>query len=149
MFLVTAADERTAVLKDVNDGQVHALSSNPGVELHDAVEGIVAPDPPMDVSWRLVEVESRRPLSIEESDESPTASTREIAAGQEVGGLTRKPRAGTGEIHVLTVPEEDTAGAVRDVLDDEETTLARAARLGVSRVEVRSAPGVVSVRYTP
>jgi hypothetical protein len=148
-FLVTAADENSAVLKDVNDGQVHALSSNPGLELHDAVEGVVAPDPPMNVSWQLVEVAERRSLSIEESDESPTAMAREIAAEQGVGELTRTERAGKGEIHVITVPEELTEQAVADVLDDEEGTLTRAARLGVNRVEVRSAAGVVSVRYMP
>jgi len=49
----------------------------------------------------------------------------------------------------LTPPEEDTADAVSDVIDDREATLSRAARLGVNRVEVRSEPGVVSVRYMP
>ena len=57
-------------------------------------------------------------------------------------------RAGEGELHVLTVPEDGTTDAVADVLDDEET-LARAARLGVRRVEVRGESGVVSVRYLP
>ncbi|WP_101294982.1 DUF5812 family protein [Halegenticoccus soli] len=148
-FLVTAADEGSAVLKDVTDGQVHALSSNPGVERHDAVEGVVASDPPLNVSWRLVEIRERRALSVEESAESPTATTKGIAAERDAGDLTRRPRAGTGEIHVITVPEGTTERAVRDVLDDEEGLLARAARLGVSRVEIRSAPGVVSVRYMP
>jgi hypothetical protein len=63
--------------------------------------------------------------------------------------LTRRERAGTGEIHVITVPEEETEQAVADVADDEENTLARAARLGVNRVEIRAAPGVVAVRYMP
>ncbi|WP_224448585.1 DUF5812 family protein [Haloprofundus salilacus] len=148
-FLVTAADDETAVLKDVEDGQVHTLASNPGVERHDAVEGVVAPDPPMNVTWQLVEVNSRRPLRIEESSESPTTMVRDVAAEQPVGELTRRERAGTGEIHVVTVPEDRTEQAVADVLDDEEGLLSRAARLGVSRVEVRSSPGVVSVRYMP
>lgn len=149
VFLVTAADGDSAVLKDVSDGQVHTLSSNPGVERHDAIEGIVAPDPPMNVTWQLVEIEDRRALTIEESTESPTTQTKEIAAAQEVGELTRKERAGVGEWHVITVPEEQTEEAVADVLEDEEGTLSRAARLGVNRVEIRSEPGVVSVRYMP
>ena len=62
--------------------------------------------------------------------------------------MTRRERAGTGELHVLTVPDGETEAAVADVLED-EATLARAARLGVERVEVRSEPGVVSVRYLP
>ncbi|SFR50966.1 DUF5812 family protein [Halogeometricum limi] len=148
-FLVTAADEDSAVLKNVETGQVHTLSSNPGVERHDAVAGVVAPDPPMNVSYQLVDIESRWGVTVEVSDESPTANSREIADGQPVGELTRTERAGTGEIHVITVPEEETEQAVADVANDEENTLSRAARLGVNRVEIRSRPGVVVVRYMP
>lgn len=147
-FLVTHAEEESAVLKDVHDGQVHTLSSNPGVEEYDAVEGTVAPDPPMNVTWSVVDVEERRALSTERSEEPPTTQEMEMADEQEVGELARTERAGTGEIHVLSVPPEDTEDAVSDVLDD-EGTLSRAARLGVSRVEVRSEEGVVSVRYMP
>lgn len=148
-FLVTHADDDSAVLKDVHGGQVHALRSNPGLEVGDAVEGTVAPDPPLDVGYRVVEVEERRALSIEESDEPPTARERELAAETPSGELAREPRAGVGEVHVLTPPEPETDAAVADVIDDREATLARAARLGVNRVEIRSEPGVVSVRYLP
>lgn len=148
-FLVTHADDDAAVLKDVTDGQVHPLASNPGLEIDDAVEGTVAPEPPLEVAWELVEVAKRRSLTIEESSEPPTRQERELAADQPAGEVTRRERAGEGEIHVLTVPEETTEEAVADVLEDREGTLSRAARLGVSRVEVRSEPGVVSVRYLP
>ncbi|MDS0299863.1 DUF5812 family protein [Halogeometricum sp. S1BR25-6] len=148
-FLVTAADKDSAVLKNVDTGQVHTLSSNPGVERHDAVTGVVAPDPPMNVSYQLVDIESRWGLTIELSDESPTADSRDVAASQPTGELTQKERAGTGEIHVITVPEEETEQAATDVADDAENTLSRAARLGVNRVEIRTAPGVVVVRYMP
>jgi hypothetical protein len=148
-FLVTAADEHSAVLKDVADGQVHTLSSNPGVEHHEVIEGAVVPEPPLEVSWELVDVEARRTVSLTRSEESPTQLARELAADQPPGDVTRRERAGTGEIHVITVPEDRTDDAVADVVEDAETTLSRAARLGVDRVEVRSAPGVVSVRYLP
>ena len=148
-FLVTHADEESAVLKDVESGQVHTLSSNPGVEEDDAVEGVVAPEPPLEVTVELVEVEERRSLRIHESREPPTAHERDIAAEQEVGDLTRTERAGIGEIHVINVPDEETEAAVEDVLTDREATLSRAARLGVNRVEIRSEPGLVSVRYLP
>lgn len=147
-FLVTAADDGSAVLKDVDDGQVHPLASNPDVERGDVVEGVVASDPPLNVAWRLVEANERRSLAVAESDEPPTAQARELAADQAAGELTRRERAGEGELHVVSVPADDTADAVADVLDD-EATLARAARLGVARVEVRSEPGVVVVRYVP
>jgi hypothetical protein len=148
-FLVTAADEESAVLKDVTSGQVHTLASNPGVELDDAVEGTVEPEPPLNVSWRLVDVDRRWGLSLEVSGESPTTLARELAADQSVGDLTRKERAGEGELHVISVPEDGTEAAVEDVLADRESTLSRAARLGVARVEIRSEPGVVVVRYMP
>ncbi|MEF8781197.1 MAG: DUF5812 family protein [Haloferacaceae archaeon] len=148
-FLVTHADEESAVLKDVTDGQVHTLASNRGLTEWDALEGVLRPDGPLGVTWRLVESASRRSLSIEESEEPPTAHERELAAGQPTGELTREPRAGTGELHVITVPETETEAAVADVLEDRETALSRAARLDVSRVEVRWEPGVVSVRYLP
>jgi hypothetical protein len=147
-FLVTHADEGSAVLKDVDRGQVHTLADNPGVEAGDVLEGVVEPEPPMEVAYTLVEVETRRHLTVEESPEPPTTQEREIAADQSVGEVTRRERAGTGELHVLTVPDEETEAAVTDVLED-EATLVRAARLGVERVEVRSDPGVVSVRYLP
>lgn len=147
-FLVTHVDDDSAVLKDVDRGQVHTLAENPGVEVHDVVEGTVEPEPPMEVTYRLVNVADRRSLSVEESPEPPTAQEREIAADQPAGELTTRERAGTGELHVLTVPEGQTEAAVEDVLED-EATLVRAAQMGVERVEVRSADGVVSVRYLP
>ncbi|WP_136590883.1 DUF5812 family protein [Salinigranum halophilum] len=148
-FLVTAADEESAVLKNVTSGQVHTLSSNPGVEADEAVEGTVEPEPPLNVSWRLAEIERQWRLSVETSSESPTTLARDIAADQSVGDLTRRERAGTGELHVITVPEDETEQAVDDVLADREGALSRAARLGVARVEIRSEPGVVVVRYMP
>ena len=148
-FLVTHADDESAVLKDVHDGQVHTLASNPGVAVDDAVEGTVTPEPPMAVAWELTEIDERRSLSIDTSEEPPTARERELAADQPVGDLTKQPRAGTGEYHVISVPNDETDTAVADVYDDREATLSRAARLGVNRVEIRSEPGVVSVRYLP
>jgi len=148
-FLVTAADDDSAVLTDVDDGQVHTLAENPGVEVGEAIEGTVAPEPPLEVAWHLTEVAERWTISIEESEESPTTLAHDLAAEQAVGELTRRERAGTGEVHVLTVTESETDAAVADVLDDTEGLRSRAARLGVERVVVRSAPGVVCVRYLP
>jgi hypothetical protein len=148
-FVVTHAEADTAVLKDADDGQVHTLSDNPGVEADHAVRGVVAPDPPMNVSWRLVEVDRTWHVTVGASDLEPTTQEKELAAAQSVGELTRTERAGEGELHVITVPADGAEAAVADVLDDEEGLRLRAARLGVNRVEVRSAEGVVSVRYVP
>ncbi len=147
-FLVTHVDEESAVLKNVESGQVHTLEENPGLESGEVLEGELAPEPPMEITYRLVEAEERRRLSVEESSEPPTRQEREIAAEQPVGEITRRERAGVGELHVLTVPDERTDEAIEDVVDD-EATLVRAARLGVNRVEIRSETGVVCVRYLP
>jgi hypothetical protein len=148
-FLVTHADDESAVLTDVHDGQVHTLAENPGVSVHEAVRGTLNPVPPMGVAWELDDLDEQWTIGVEDSDLAPTQQEREIAAGQAVGELTRQERAGEGELHVITVPEDGVAQAVADVLDDAESLRSRAARLGVNRVEVRSGEGVVSVRYVP
>lgn len=161
-FLVTNVDEEAATLREVHDGQVITLTD--GAVPEDAVvdsdaeagtlkpnevlEATVAPEPPLEVAYQLHDVESRRPIPVEESPESPTTMAQEIAAEQGEGEVTREERAGEGEIHVLTVPTERTESAVADVIEDEET-VARAARLGVNRVSIRADDGVVSVRYLP
>lgn len=147
-FLVTHADEESAVLRDVADGQVHSLAENPDLTAQEVLEATLEPEPPMEVTWRVVDIESRRSIPVETSPESPTRQAREIAADQPVGDVTRQERAGEGELHVISVPPERTAEAAAEVCED-EATLSRAARLGVDRVEVRADDGVVSVRYLP
>ena len=150
IFLVTHADSDSAVLRNVESGQVHALASNPGIEEGDVIDGAVGSEPPLEVAWNLTNVESRRSIPVERGEEPPTSQEREIAADIAVGEIAREERAGIGELHVLSVLPEEVDEALTDVLDDEET-LARAARLGVDRVEVRSdrEEGVLSVRYLP
>lgn len=145
-FLVTNADEESAVLRDVSDGQVHTLTENPELRVHDVIDATVVAEPPMEVTWAVEEVTDRRRIELEETDLEPTSQAREAAAGQPEGELERIERAGEGEVHVLTVPDPDRAA--RDVLDD-EATLERAARVGATRVEIRTGDGLVSVRYLP
>jgi hypothetical protein len=150
-FVVTHADAESAVLRDVDSGQVHTLGDGHEVEAGDVLTATLAPEPPLEVTMEVVEVTSRRHVTLEASAEPPTTQERDIAAEQGVGELTKRERAGKGEIHVITVPAAETAVAVEDVIDDEET-LARAARIPeVTRVEVRSddEDGIVSVRYLP
>ena len=147
-FLVIEVDAESAVLRDVRTGQVHALTGHPDLAVGEVVEATIAPEPPLEVAWTIVEVESRREIPVERSPEEPTTFARDLAAEQAVGEVTRQERAGEGELHVLTVPEDETETAAADVLDD-DATVARAAKLGVDRVEVRAADGVLSVRYLP
>ena len=146
-FYVTEADDESAILRDVTDGQVHTLADNPGVDVGAVVEATLEPEPPMEVVW-TAEIDRTFEVDVSRSEEPPTQRAHETAADQPVGDLTRHERAGTGEVHVLTVPDDETEAAVADVEAD-EATVERAARLGVERVEIRFEPGVVSVRYLP
>jgi hypothetical protein len=149
-FLVTHAEEDSAMLTDVETGQIHTLSSNPAVEAGDVLSGTLAPEPPLEVTWQVVSVGERRSITLSRTDESPTTQVRDTASKQEVGEMTRMERTGNGEIHVITVPSGETEQAASDVLDD-SATIERAARLGIERVAVRvdDEDGVVSVRYMP
>lgn len=147
-FLVTHADEGSAVLRDVRDSQVHTLTANPGVETGEVVVAAIEPEQPLEVAWRVADLREQRTIPVERSDEQPTRQARTIADDQPVGEITRRERAGEGELHVLTVPDGEGEATAEDVVEDEET-VARAARLGVGRVEVRAGEGVVTVRYLP
>jgi hypothetical protein len=147
-FLVTEADAESAILRDVETGQIHTLSEHDGYERREVVGATIAPEPPMEVVWTVVEESYRRTVELVDSDLSPTQQAMEIAEDQSVGELERVERAGTGEIHVLSVPPAQVDEAVAD---EDEETIARAARVDAVRVEVRSDAdaGVLNVRYLP
>ncbi len=147
-FLVTEADDETAVLRDVETGQVVTIDEHPdpALERREVIEGTLAPKPPTEVVWEVESVERRFSVDVIDSDLEPTAQAREIAADLAPGDLETRDRAGDGEIHVLGV--EDPDAAARDVLEDAET-VARAARLGAVRVEVRRGEAFLNVRYLP
>jgi len=150
-YLVTHADAESAVLRDVHTGRVHTLAEppEPTVEAGDVLEATLAPDSPAELVWRAVAVEDRRRIAIGRSPEPPTRQARKLAAATDPGEVTVRERAGEGELHVLRVSEGLADDAASDVLED-DSTLARAARMpAITRVEVRAAEDVVSVRYLP
>lgn len=150
-FLVTEADADSAVLRDVDTGQIYTLGDNDaGYEPETVVGATVEPAGAMGVVYEVVEEDYARRVEVVDSDLSPTKQAMDAAADLDVGEVERIEREGSGELHVLAVPPEDTEQAAQDVIDDEET-LARAARLGAVRVEVRrdADAGVLNVRYLP
>lgn len=149
-FLVTETDAESAVLRNVETGQIHALAeqSDPALESGEVLSATIRPVPPMEVTWELVEIEDRRRIEVIDSDLSPTRQAEQLASGEPPGEVIREEREGTGEIHVVTVPDGEADEAARDVIEDQET-IARAARLGAVRVEVRTGEGFVNVRYLP
>jgi len=146
-FLVTEADAESAILRNVEDGQLHTLATNPDLEAGQVGEATLTAEPPMEVTWSA-EIDARRVIAMEHVDLEPTRRTLETAESLAVGDLERFERAGEGEVHVLAVPEGGEADAAADVLED-EATLERAARLGAVRVEVRTGDGLLGVRYLP
>lgn len=140
-FLVTAADEGSAVLSAVGDGQVHPLGENPGFEAGEVVSATLVPEGALGVTWRPAEVAERWTPEVEAVDEPPGERAREIAEDRGTGRLSRVSIE-EGQLHVLAVPPERTEAAAAV-----ETILRVAARLGARPVEVRAATGVVGVRY--
>lgn len=149
-FVVSHADEDSAVLKAVDGGQVHTLATNPDLAADDVVTATIEPEPPMEVTWRVVEVEERHALEIGRSPEPPTELAYDLADAQPVGEVTRRERAGEGELHVLTLDPGSVEAAAEEVAADEATRTV-AARVGARRVELRldDDAGVLSVRYLP
>ena len=147
-FLVTHADDESVTVRDVVDSQVLTLSENPGVEAGAVIEATLEPEPPMEVTYAVAELAAEHDIPVEVVDLEPTQQEKDLAADQPVGELTTRERAGTGELHVLTVPDGEEAATAEAVAADEET-VACAGRLGVDRVEIRTASSVVSVRYLP
>jgi hypothetical protein len=147
-FLVTHADADSVTLCDVVDSQVLTLSANPGLEVGSVIEATLEAEPPMEVTYAVADLAAKHEIPVEVVDLEPTQQATDIAAAQPVGELTTRERAGIGELHVLTVPDGEAAATAEAVAADEET-VARAGRLGVDRVEIRTASGVVSVRYLP
>lgn len=143
-FYVLRADAETAVLQDVDAGQIHALTHNPGVEAGAVVEATVEAVPPVEAAWEVLEMEDPRVIPVEAVSEPPTERAR-AAAPDEVGDLARVDL-GDALLHVIRVEEGGASAAVSDVVAD-EATVARAARLDADRVEVRGQGALVSVRY--
>lgn len=146
-FLVTEADAESAILRDVEDGQLYTLSTNPDLTAGEVVDATLTAEPPMEVTWSA-EIAERREIPVEQVDLEPTRRSIETSESMATGDLERYERAGEGEVHVLAVPEGGEADAAADVLED-EATVERAARLDAVRVEVRTATGILSVRYLP
>lgn len=142
---MTAADGESAVLRDVERGRVHTLAADPGLAVGDVLRGTLAADPPLEVTWTVAEETERWSVAVEVLEESPDDAEREAAADLADGEGTTLERSG-GETDVLAVPPARTAAAAREVAED-QATLTRAARLGVERVDVAAAEGVVAVRY--
>jgi hypothetical protein len=145
-FVVTAAEEESAVLRSVSDSQVHTLEENPGVSEDTILEATIASKPPMDVVWTVESIEATRTIDVAVVDEGPTEASRTVAADLDEDSVSVHHGIEDGEVHVLAVPADRIEETVASIRADLETVV-RAARLGAGRVEIRKGSGIVAVRY--
>jgi hypothetical protein len=148
-FYVKYATDVSVTLHEVDTGQIFTLIENPGVENHDILEATLEPQPPMEVSYLVDELEATYTVPVERSPEPPTRQVQEVAAEMDEMEAVAIEREGEGEIHVLRVDPGDIEQTAEELHED-EMTHKNAARYGVDRVEIRTdESGIVSVRYLP
>jgi hypothetical protein len=149
-FYVKHVEESAVTLHEVETTQIFTLVESPGFEVHEIVEASLIAQPPMQVSYRINEIESRRKIPVETSSEPPTTKASKVAGELDEGDAIAIEREGEGEIHILNVPADHVEQAAEDLLED-EMTYKNAARYGVERVEIRTdaEDGVVTIRYLP
>lgn len=141
-FLVTETDDRTAVLRAVDDGQIYTIAENPGLCAGTVITAELAEQDGVGGVW-TIEAYEPYPLEVVSVDDPPAASAREAVADADIGELRRLSRE-WGERHVLTVP--DVKAAIQDIRTD-PATRSRAARRDAHRVVIRGKDGVVTVSY--
>ena len=150
-FYVKYAQEKSVTVHEVDTAQICTLVENPGFERHEIIEGTLAAQPPMGVSYLVEELDAHYSVPVETSPESPTQQVRNVAGELDAGDAVAIEREGDGEIHIIRVDSERTA-AVAEEPHDDEMTYKNAARYDhVERVEIRTdeGEGIVSVRYLP
>ena len=147
-FLASHVEGQTAILSDVTDGEVLTLSSHPDLDAGEVIDATVEAEPPLEATWVVTDVEDRRTIAVECVDLEPTGQIKDAVEDADVGALARLERAGRGEIHGIKVRSGSAEQAAAEIADDTET-VARAARLDATRVEIRTDDDVVSVRYLP
>jgi hypothetical protein len=149
-FYVKFAEESAVTLHEVDTGQIFTLIENPGVEAHDIIEASLVAQPPMEVSYRVDEMDDQYSIPVETSPEPPTSHVQDIAMDLSFGESLAIDREGEGEIHILRI-EPDDVGQVAEELHSDELTYKNAARYAVGRVEIRTddEDGIVSIRYLP
>lgn len=150
VFYVKHAEDAAATLHEVNTSQIYTVLQHPDLQRHEIVEATLIAVPPMEVSYTIDEINSRREILVEQSPEQPTQQVLDIAADLDEGEAIAIEREGKGEIHILRVKPEWT-GRTADELHDDEMTYKNVARYGVERVEIRTDEddGIVAIRYLP
>ena len=145
-FFVTHVDSNSAILKDVFDGGVYSVEDSSSIEPNQVVECTLKAVPPMLVTWEFQTIQTQWSLDIEYNSTPPATQARSLAKDGSPGELIQEPLEREGELHVLPVPESETDAIVDDIIADEATRV-RAARMESNRVEVRSQPGLITIRY--
>jgi hypothetical protein len=148
-FVVIAADAQTLVLRAVDSARVLTLIDPPELDRWTVLDATLESADALGVTMRAVMVEDHFTVEVVTQDERPTTRSRAAAAALPAGGSTFLPRQDAGGTDVIALADADHTAARQQMAADLEPIVLRAARLDVRRVELRSTPGVLSVRYLP
>ncbi len=143
-FLVIDSDDENGVLQDVTTSQIHPLGTAPPVPVGSALQGTIAPEPPLEVVWTIESLSDHWEIAVVLCDEPPADTARTVGAQTESGtvGIDQSPA--DGERHVI--PTADPDGTAADLRDDRQPRR-QAAKLGADRVEIRAGDDLVSLYY--
>ena len=148
-FVVMATDAESLLLRAVASAQVLTLVDPPDLARWTVLDATLVPADALGVTVRAEGLEDHFTIDIISQDERPTARSRETAAALTAGTSTFLPRMDAGGTDVIALADTDHTAAREAMAADVESLVIRAARLDARRVELRSTPGVLSVRYLP
>jgi len=148
-FVVTATDAESLMLRAVASAQILTLVDPPDLPRWTVLDATLVPADGLGVTVRIGTLREHFRVDIVSQDERPTARSRETAASLTAGASSFLPRADAGGTDVIALADTDHTEARAAMAADVASLVNRAARLDVRRVELRSAPGLLSVRYLP
>ncbi|MDR9411787.1 MAG: DUF5812 family protein [Haloquadratum sp.] len=148
-FVVLAADADALMLRAVDSARVLTLIDPPAFDRWTVLDATLVSADALGLTMRAAAVEDHFTVALVAQDERPTTRSRAAAATLPAGGSTFLPRQDAGGTDVIALAAADHTAARQQLAADVEPIVLRAARLDVRRVELRSAPGVLTVRYLP
>lgn len=148
-FVVTVADEATLLMRGVDSAQVLTVTDPTDLERWTVVDATLVHADALGLTMRAASIDHQFMVQVVEQEERPTSRSRSVVTSLDAGASTFLPRQDAGGTDVIALADADHIAARRTMAADLEPLVMRAARLDVRRVELRSAPGILSVRYLP
>jgi len=148
-FVVTAADAESLMVRGVDSAQVLTVTDPTDLDRWTVFDATLEHADTLGLTMRATSIDHQFMVQIDDQEERPTSRSRSVVTSLDAGASTFLPRQDAGGTDVIALADADHVAARRTMAADVEPVVMRAARLDVSRVELRSAPGILSVRYLP